>query len=210
MVNGAYGTSSTSRSTRAAPAAEQHRRLQPERTDEGQQKLRSQRSRNSMPPPRVDTVGSDCSHISVRGALPVYTFVEGIYALGEPENGKPTWRSTDGQSVMSRVDLGALHQALQGEELVSEERFATALLSLLPGAEAPPAHCGPGRTASGPPPEAARTVALAAPRNSQIHPRSTSTPSGKVQKLNKRPPPRTLSEGPKRTFTTRHTACLTT
>ena len=63
-----------------------------------------------MPPPRVDTVGSDCSHISVRGALPVYTFVEGIYALGEPENGRPTWRSTDGQSVI------AWSTAKQGDE----------------------------------------------------------------------------------------------
>ena len=63
-----------------------------------------------MPPPRVDTVGSDCSHISVRGALPVYTFVEGIYALGEPENGRPTWRSADGQSVI------AWSTAKQGDE----------------------------------------------------------------------------------------------
>jgi len=46
-------------------------------------------------------------------------------------------RPNDGQSVMSRVDLGALHRALQGHELVSEETFATALLSLLPGVDKP-------------------------------------------------------------------------
>ena len=41
---------------------------------------------------------------------------------------------------MARVDLGQLHEKLQGEEQVSEARFAEVITSLLPGADAPPAN----------------------------------------------------------------------
>ena len=47
---------------------------------------------------------------------------------------------SDGQSVMSRVDLGELHAALQGSDSVTEAQFADALAKLLVGADAPPAE----------------------------------------------------------------------
>ena len=44
------------------------------------------------------------------------------------------------QQVMSGVSLGALHDALKGEEQVSEAKFAEVLKSLLAGAQSPPAE----------------------------------------------------------------------
>ena len=45
---------------------------------------------------------------------------------------------TPAQGVMSKVDLGQLHEKLQGMALVTEEQFGSAIKSLLPGADAPP------------------------------------------------------------------------
>lgn len=48
-------------------------------------------------------------------------------------------KPSDGQSVMSRVDLGALHAELQAFAVVTFAQFETALQKLLAGADAPPA-----------------------------------------------------------------------
>ena len=49
-------------------------------------------------------------------------------------------KPSDGQSMMNKVDLGKLHAALSGDELVSEAKFASTLKSLLPPADQPDAE----------------------------------------------------------------------
>ena len=46
-------------------------------------------------------------------------------------------KKSEGAAVLNKIDLGALHAALQGEPTVSEAKFGQAIKSLMPAAERP-------------------------------------------------------------------------